>query len=275
MRLVRIVALEVAPLIAAFAGAPQADARQSSRHHVIVAVNANQSSNWSGYNQGTIEQGGKLFTQVSGDWTVPTARPHVHGQDEFSSSWVGIGGGCVDADCNVTDSTLIQAGTEQDVDAAGKTSYYAWWELIPAPSLEITTLKVAPGNRMHVDIHEVVANSNVWVITVKNVSTGKSWSTTVPYSSTHATAEWIEETPLIIDTSGAGLAAMPNLGAVTFDKAYTNGKPTGLKTTEEMQLVDFNTNPPTPVATPSAPDRGHDGFRDCVWASTCRAPTGD
>ena len=275
MRLVRILALLLAPSVAAFAAAPQADARPASRHHLLVTVNANQSSNWSGYNQGTLEQGSKLFTQVSGDWTVPTARPHVRGQDEYSSSWLGIGGGCVDAACNVTDSTLIQAGTEQDVNAAGKASYSAWYELIPAPSLTITSLAVAPGNRMHVDIRETVADSNVWVITVKNLTTGKSFTTTVPYSSTHATAEWIEETPLVIDTGGgAGLAAMPNLGAVSFDQAFTNGSRAGLKTSEEMQLVD-SSNPPKPIATPSAPDRGRDGFRDCVWASTCRAPSGD
>src|SRR6185503_10573345 len=74
----------------------------------IVAVNANQSNNWSGYNQGALEQGGKLFSGITGDWTVPTATQHTAGEDEFSSSWIGIGGGCVDAGCTVTDNTLIQ-----------------------------------------------------------------------------------------------------------------------------------------------------------------------
>ena len=100
---------------------------------MIVAVDANQSTNWSGYNQGTLEQGNKLFNQVSGDWTVPAATQHTTGQDEFSSTWVGIGGGCVDAGCNVVDTTLIQAGTEQDVDSAGRASYSAWFELVVNP----------------------------------------------------------------------------------------------------------------------------------------------
>ncbi|MGZ4170206.1 MAG: hypothetical protein ACXVRN_02460, partial [Solirubrobacteraceae bacterium] len=30
-------------------------------------VNANQSSNWFGYNQGTLEQGNKLFNSITGD----------------------------------------------------------------------------------------------------------------------------------------------------------------------------------------------------------------
>ena len=53
------------------------------------------SSNWFGYNQGALEQGGTLFNSISGDWTVPTVTQH--GQDENSSDWIGIGGGCVDS----------------------------------------------------------------------------------------------------------------------------------------------------------------------------------
>src|SRR5205823_5922282 len=99
-------------------------------HRPIVRVGANQSNNWSGYNQGMLEKN-KQFHQVAGTWTVPAATPHKAREAEFSSSWVGIGGGCVDANCAITDGTLIQAGTEQDVDANGQASYSAWWELIP------------------------------------------------------------------------------------------------------------------------------------------------
>src|ERR1700753_1290887 len=42
-------------------------------------LNANQSSNWFGYNQGTLEQGSKLFNSITGDWTVPTASQHTAG----------------------------------------------------------------------------------------------------------------------------------------------------------------------------------------------------
>ena len=257
-------------LAAAVGGPPSAHAQPAAGHHVIVAVDANQSTNWSGYNQGTLEQGNTLFDQVSGDWTVPAATQHTTGQDEFSSTWVGIGGGCVDAGCNVVDTTLIQAGTEQDVDSAGRASYSAWFELIPAPSLTITSLPVAAGDQIHVDIHEVVPNGNVWTITLQNLSTGKSFTTTVPYASTHATAEWIEETPLVFGTGGAGLAALPNLSTVHIDNALTNGARAGLRTSEQIQLVDSNNKP---LATPSSPDVDLDGFNDCTWSSTCAAPT--
>src|SRR5207249_12150861 len=41
----------------------------------IVAINANQSSNWGGYNQGAIEKG-TLFNSIGAQWTVPTATQH-------------------------------------------------------------------------------------------------------------------------------------------------------------------------------------------------------
>lgn len=227
------------------------------------------SNNWSGYDQGTLEQGGTLFHSVGAQWTVPTATQHTSGQAESSSDWIGIGGGCVDAGCTVTDPTLIQTGTEQDVSAGGQASYSAWWEVIPGPSLTITSMAVHDGDRMSASIAELVPDSNVWTITISDLTDGQSYSTTVPYTSTHATAEWIQETPVEIGTD-AGFAAQPNLATPAFDLATVNGAPANLKPSEEMQLVDSSGNP---IATPSSPDPDADGFNVCAWASTCSAPT--
>jgi hypothetical protein len=248
-----------------------ASASASLRAHgqlLHLRANTNQSSNWFGYNQGTLEQGGKLFNSVAGDWTVPAATQHTAGQAEASSDWIGIGGGCVDAGCSAGDSTLIQTGTEQDVDATGKPSYSAWYELVPAPSLTITNMTVAAGDHMHASIAEAVTNSNVWNITIKDVTRGTSFSTTVPYSSTHATAEWIEETPLEIGTN-AGFAALPNLTNPNFDLGTTNGAPVKLTSSEEINLIDSNNHV---IGAPSAPDSDADGFGACTWATTCIAP---
>jgi hypothetical protein len=231
--------------------------------------NTNQSSNWFGYNQGALEQGGKLFNSITGDWTVPTASQHTSGQAESSSDWIGIGGGCVDAGCTVTDPTLIQTGTEQDVASNGTASYSAWWELVPAPSLTISSMTVSPGDHMHASIAEVVSDSDLWKITIQDVSRNETYSTTVPYPSTHGTAEWIEETPLVLGTN-AGFAALPNLTSPAFDLATTNGKPANLKSSEEMQLVDSSGNV---IGTPSAPDPDSDGFNACTWSGTCTAPS--
>jgi Peptidase A4 family len=239
-----------------------------SSGHPLIRVAANQSGNWSGYNQGTLEQAGhKQFTAIAGDWTVPKASPHKANEAEYSSTWIGIGGGCIDAGCTATDNTLIQAGTEQDVDATGKATYSSWWEIIPEPSTPITTLTIRPGDHMHVTIAE--ATTGMWTITVADLTTKKSFKTTTPYSSSHLTAEWIVETPVVIGSGGsAGVAALPNLTRVFMDKSIVNGKAAQLKATEEVQLVANG----TVLATPSAPDRDTDGFNDCVYATTCAAP---
>jgi hypothetical protein len=236
---------------------------------LIHPFKTNQSSNWSGYNQGAVEQGGKLFHSITGYWTVPAATQHTKGQAEYSADWIGIGGGCVDASCTVTDPTLIQTGTEQDVSASGASSYSAWYELIPAPSLTVTTVHPHPGNRMFASISTVASNADVWTITIKDVTTGQSYTTTVPYTSTQDTAEWIEETPLIIGTNG-GFAALPNLTSPKFDRATTNGAPAKLKSSEEMQLVNSSGKV---IADPSAPDPDSDGFNVCAWMTSCAAPT--
>jgi hypothetical protein len=232
-------------------------------------LNTNQSQNWFGYNQGTLEQGGKLFNSITGNWTVPRATQHTRGQDEYSSDWIGIGGGCLDAGCAVGDNTLIQTGTEQDI-SGGHPSYSAWWEIIPAPSLTITNFKVAAGDRMHAAITEVVPNSELWKITLQDLTRHETYTTTVPYSSSHATAEWIEETPLIIGTN-AGFAALPNLSTPAFDLATTNGHPAKLKRAEQIALANANGKT---YSVPSAPDPDADGFNACAWATSCGAPGG-
>jgi hypothetical protein len=265
---VRSILALLAAAVAATALAASAGATTTPGAHgqlLRVQANTNQSSNWFGYNQGTLEQGSKQFNAVTGDWTVPTVTQHNAGQAENSSDWIGIGGGCVDAACTVGDSTLIQTGTEQDVDAAGNASYSAWWELVPAPSLQITNMTVAPGDHMHASIAELVAGSNVWTIVLQDVTRNESFSQTTSYSSSHLTAEWIEETPLLIGTD-AGFASLPNLTSPVFTGATTNGQPANLQASEEIQLIDSNG---AVIGTPSAPNAARNGFNACTWATAC------
>jgi len=227
--------------------------------------NTNTSSNWFGYQQGAIEQGGKLFHAISGSWTVPTATQHTSGQAENSADWIGIGGGCVDANCAVGDQTLIQTGTEQDVSATGQASYDAWYEVIPAPELQITSMTVAPGDQMQASISQIATGADVWNLTIKDVTRNESFSTTLPYPSTMDTAEWIEETPLEIGTN-AGFAALPNLTDPGFNSATVNGANPHLTTAEEMQLTDSSGNV---IGSPSAPNSTGNGFSACTWATSC------
>jgi hypothetical protein len=251
--------------LSASAGAAHAAIAHGQLLH--IRANTNESSNWFGYNIGTVERSGTLFNSVTGDWTVPTVSQHMAGQEEDSSDWIGIGGGCVDAGCTVGDETLIQTGTEQDVSATGQASYSAWWELVPAPSIAIT-MNVAPGDHMHASVAELVPDSDVWTITLQDVTQNESFTQTVPYPSTHLTAEWIEETPLLIGTD-AGFASLPNLTSPAFDLATVNGQPANLNSSEEIDLIDSNSNV---IGTASAPDPDADGFNACTWATSCSAP---
>jgi hypothetical protein len=230
-----------------------------------AAFKTTQSNNWSGYNQGALTKGG-LFSAITGTWTVPTATQHKSGEAESSATWIGIGGGCIESSCTATDETLIQTGTEQDVAANGATTYGTWYELIPAPSIS-TPLAAHPGDSMSAAIKQVVPG--LWDISLHNNTTGKSWSTTVPYTSTEGSAEWIEETPLLIGTSGTGISAMPNLGTVHFGGATTNGASAKLAAADEMQLVSSSGQV---LATPSAPGAGAASFNDCTYATSCGAP---
>jgi hypothetical protein len=230
-----------------------------------TTFNANQSTNWFGYNIGTLERGTTLFNSITGDWTVPAASQHKAATAESSSDWIGIGGGCVDAGCTAGDNTLIQTGTEQDVSATGQASYGSWWEIIPGPSIS-TGMTIAAGDHMHASVAEAVPNSNVWTITLKDVTRGETFTQTVPYSSTHATAEWIEETPLTFGTGGAGLAALPNLTNPAFSASTVNGAPAALSASEEMFLTDSSGKV---IGAPSAPNATRDGFSACTWATSC------
>jgi len=256
----------LAAAAAALASASTASATPAAHGQLLqVRADTNQSTNWFGYNQGSLDLGGKQFNAITGDWIVPTPTQHSAGQDEYSSDWIGIGGGCVDANCTVGDSTLIQTGTEQDVDAAGNASYGAWWEIIPGPSIAITNMTIAPGDHMHSSIAELVPGSNLWTIVLQDVTRNETFTQTVPYSSTHLTAEWIEETPLLLGTN-AGFAALPNLTSPAFSAATVNGQSANLKASEEIQLI---TSSGSVIGAPSAPNAAANGFDACTWATTC------
>lgn len=226
----------------------------------------NQSNNWFGYNLGSLERGGTMFHSISGNWSVPRASLHTKDQNENSSTWVGIGGGCVDTSCVVGDETLIQAGTEQDVAANGTPSYSAWWEVIPAPSITISNMTVNAGDHMSVSLVESSPNPEVWTIKVSDTSRNETFIQTVPYSSSHATAEWIEETPVVVDASGNVLGALPNLSTAVFSGATVNGVNPHLLRTEAIRLVDASGKV---IGVPSAPNSAGNGFSDCAWRTTC------
>ena len=101
--------------------------------------------------------------------------------------------------------------------ASGQASYDAWYEIIPVPEIA-STIAVHPGDAIDCSISQVVPG--LWTIALNDTTDGQGFTQTVPYPSDESTAEWIEETPTEIGTSGANLAALPNLTTVQFSAGH-------------------------------------------------------
>ena len=195
-------------IISLFAGAPEAFARAGGF-----------SSNWAGY---VAETG--YYTSVEATWTMPVSIPV--GTASSNAEWIGIGGhGTPD---------LIQAGTLA-IHQNGGLTYYAWVEMLPL-SAEFLHLQVRPGDSVTVSLQET--SLNLWHLYFKNNATGEVYERNIPYVSSHTSAEWIEELPLV----DGSLPNLANFQSATFGNALVteNGvkKPLAQSTAKPITLID-------------------------------------
>jgi hypothetical protein len=166
-----------------------------------------QSTNWAGY---AVHRQGESFRQVVGVWKEPTpsCRP---GQQTFSSDWVGLGGFRTDS------RALEQTGTEVDCTAQGQARSFAWFELVPAPSVHVR-LRVAPG-----DVVEgtVTARGRKVEVAIRNLTRHTSFSKALPTQALDvSSAEWIVEAPSDCLSSGRCMALpLANFGSIGFGGA--------------------------------------------------------
>ena len=271
-RLSARLAASVTVAVAAVAvGAGSASAAGLTAHGQLLhlapglKLNANQSSNWFGYSQGTLEQGSKLFNSITGDWTVPAATQHTSGQAEASSDWIGIGGGCVDAGCTVTDSTLIQTGTEQDVDATGAPVVLGVVGARPGP-VDLDQQHDGRARRPHARLDR---RGRQRLRRVEHHDQGRHQGRVV-----------LHDRPVPVDPRHRGvdrgdpardrhqrrLRRAPQPDQPGFSSGTVNGAAVKLTPSEEMQLIDSNSNV---IGTPSAPNAAGSGFDACTWATSC------
>jgi hypothetical protein len=174
------------------------------------------SGNWAG-----LVDTGTTFTGVSAFWTVPAVRPSS--SLAVSSTWIGVDG--------YNNADLIQAGTEQNT-SGGSTSYYVWYEILPAPEVEIGG--VSPGDVMDADIFQ---NSlGTWTISIKDDTSNQSFSSRFSYSGPRKSAEWIEEMPSVMPGPQPPLADFGTAQFNTLD--FTS--PGGNATSNSMVMVNAN-----------------------------------
>jgi hypothetical protein len=174
------------------------------------------SQDWAGYVVASdFTSPSPLVSSVSGSWIVPEVT--VTPQDTFSAVWVGIGG--------LFDGTLIQAGTEQD-SVGGQTYYSAWYELLPTDSISISEVNVSPGDLMIIAISLRNSTSNQWLIEVRDITNGQSYSRLFFYHSSRLSAEWIVERPKVDSTTST--LAYFNVISFTASNVVINGRNGGI-----------------------------------------------
>jgi hypothetical protein len=157
-------------------------------------------------------------------------------------------------------SSLIQTGTESDY-YSGSAHYDAWWEILPAAETVIPSITVHPGDTMSATITKGSGSS--WTITIRDASSGTSFSTVQTYTGAQTSAEWIEEAPSV----GGRIAPLANYGTATFDPGTVNGGNPRLVAGDGGAMVQKGVQ----VSTPSAPDSDIDGFRTS-YGSTAPSP---
>jgi hypothetical protein len=140
-------------------------------------------------------------TSISALWVVPTVSASFG--DGYSSAWVGIGG--------QLDQSLIQAGTEQD-SINGKAVYSVFYELLPNYAIAVSDITVSPGDLIAVSISLVDSSTNMWLIQIRDVTNGQSFSKNLIYNSSRSSGEWIMERP----TLNKQLTSLSDFGNITF-----------------------------------------------------------
>ena len=128
--------------------------------------------------------------------------------------------------------------------------------------MTIANFPISAGDTICVDINETPpAGSGP---SRCRTSRGQTFKQTAPYASTYASAEWIEETPLLIGTN-AGLASLPNLTRPRSPTQRSTAN-ANLKASEAIDLTDSNGSV---IGAPSAPNGTADGFSLCAHATSC------
>ncbi len=220
-------------------------------------ITSNTSTNWAGY-----VASGSTYTGVGSSWTIPTPTQSTSTPTTADATWVGIGG--------QTSQDLIQAGTQAIVEN-GTVTYQAWYELLPQ-SQQVIPLNVHDGDSVTVSLQET--SSNNWQISFVDHTTGQQYQTSVTYESTHSSAEWIEEMPVLESSRGIdSFLPLDNFGTVQFTNGYTDaGGSQETLATAGAQAVTMVTSQTQALATASV--LGGDGASFTISRSPVSAQNG-
>jgi len=211
------------------------------------------STNWSGYVLADFLTG-QDYVSAQATWVVPTVL--WKNKLAVSSNWVGIGGFCENMQCRDVDPTLIQLGTTEVSQSKKKTEYFAWYEMLPQPSIQ-TSLVVNPGDEITASLacNGDCTGSQTWTLAMTDETTSQSWSQDVDYNSSNLSAEWIEEAP----SKGRKIVPLADYGTTTFGLSMTNGESADLTDADSIVMH----NPHGESSNVSPLNSTFDGFNAC------------
>jgi hypothetical protein len=148
----------------------------------LAGTTKESSTNWSGYADSSTTNG--TFTQVAGAWAVPKVT--CTAEDTLAVDWVGIDG--------LTNGTVEQDGT-LDWCFQDKATYYTWWEMYPASSVDVGT-SVVPGDKITASVSR---SGTAYTLAVTDAThTANSFSRTgscAAATCVDTSVEWIAERP--------------------------------------------------------------------------------
>jgi Peptidase A4 family len=165
-------------------------------------------SGWAGY---VVRAGGRTFTDASGTWVEP--RIVCNRPQSSAAFWVGIGGAERDS------RALEQIGTSADCSESASSSYSAWYQLVPAPPVDIPIV-IRPGDLVSA---RVSLRGRTVDLELRNRSTGASFATEVIASSLESgSAEWIAEAPATCFTLDCTPLPLADFAQVVFSNAHAS-----------------------------------------------------
>ncbi len=132
--------------------------KKNRKHtHPHIPIKEGTSNNWSGYVAATnLKKPQKdSVTDVSGSWIVPKITRSA--TNTYCAIWIGIDG--------FTSGTVEQLGTEHDW-INGAAQHYAWFEMYPNASYQITGFPVTVGDSISASV--VYEGKNVFKLSITN-----------------------------------------------------------------------------------------------------------
>jgi hypothetical protein len=161
---------------------------------------------WAGY---VVHAVAAPFEEVAGSWVQPRVVCNRPGSS--AGFWLGLGGASRDS------QALEQVGVSADCSERALVSYSAWYQLFPAPPVELP-LTIQPGDKLTA---EVAVVASTVTIELRDGTTGASFSTDVRMRSPETdSAEWIVEAPSACFTTCTQLP-LASFGRVLFADATT------------------------------------------------------